>query len=195
MRTFISRILGRGGAGPADRLYDAIVAQARRRELYHDFGVPDTVDGRFEMIVLHGILLFDRLEGEGEPGSEIGQAVFDTMFADLDASLREMGVGDLSVGRRIRTMAEAFYGRAAAYRKAFEDAGRDPGELRAALRRNVFADCEPPPGALDALADYVIRCREVLAVQSLAAVAEGAIYFFDPAAPPVGEQHDGQGRQ
>src|SRR3546814_8966780 len=85
----------------ADRLYAAIVAQARHPAFYQDYGVPDTVDGRFEMIALHAFLLLHRLKQDPERTAKLGQAVYDAMFLDMDASLREMGAGDLGVGRRV----------------------------------------------------------------------------------------------
>ena len=96
-------------------LYGAIVAQARVRAFYQCYGVPDSVNGRFELIVLHAVLLVSRLAREAEPGRLIGQAVFDQFCDDMDANLREMGVGDLAVPRQMRGIGEAFYGRQRVY--------------------------------------------------------------------------------
>jgi cytochrome b pre-mRNA-processing protein 3 len=93
------------------RLYHAIVAQARAPVFFAGFGVPDTFDGRFELIALHGYLVLNRLKAEGPRMAELAQELFDVMFADFDRGLREMGVGDLGVGRQVKTMAQAFYGR------------------------------------------------------------------------------------
>src|SRR3954464_9479373 len=94
----------------AELAYCRIVEQARRPGFFTDCGVPDTVDGRFELICLHAFLYLHRLKREQQGASALGQRFFDTMFADFDRSLREMGTGDLSVGREIKRMAEAFYG-------------------------------------------------------------------------------------
>src|SRR5580692_7275438 len=90
------------------RLYGAAVAAAREPYCYAEHGVPDTLDGRFDLIGLHVFLLIDRLRFLPAPGQALAQAAFDAMFGDMDTALREMGVGDLSVGRRVRAMWEAF---------------------------------------------------------------------------------------
>ena len=107
-------------------LYGAIVAQARSVEFYTAYGVPDTVQGRFDLIVLHLVLLLDRLgRGEGS-GRDIGQKLFDVFCRDLDGNLREMGVGDLAVPKQMRRFAEAFYGRQTGLRHSLRR-GRRPG--------------------------------------------------------------------
>ncbi len=125
-------------------LYGVIVAQARSPTFYTSYGVPDTVEGRFDLIVLHLVLLLHRLardSGAGEaprpsPASEIGQRVFDSFCRDLDGNLREMGTGDLAVPKKMRRFGEAFYGRLGAYRAALAVA--DDQELEKALARNIF---------------------------------------------------------
>ena len=125
-------------------LYGAIVAQARLPAFYTLYGVEDTVEGRFELIVLHLVLLLRRLarrEGANTSAQHpfdpaLGQPLFDAFCRDLDDNLREMGVGDLAVPRRMRRFGEAFYGRQAAYDAAF--AAADEGELEKALARNIF---------------------------------------------------------
>jgi cytochrome b pre-mRNA-processing protein 3 len=116
LRELLERLVGAQArhAVPADRLYGAAVAQARNPAFYVECRVPDTLDGRFDLIVLHLCLLIRRLRREGETGATLAQALFDTTFDDMDRSLREMGVGDLGVGRRVKAMASAFYGRATA---------------------------------------------------------------------------------
>ncbi len=125
------------------QLYGAAVAAARAPYFYASLGVPDTLDGRFDLVGLHVFLLIRRLQALPPPGPALAQAVFDAMFNDMDLNLREMGVGDLSVGRRVRAMWEAFHGRSEAYRTALE-AG-DSNALAAALARNIWrrADGEP----------------------------------------------------
>src|ERR1700740_2313654 len=107
-----------------DDLYGAIVAQSRRAAFYIGYGVPDTIDGRFDLIVLHMVLLLARLDRGGLPARDLGQGLFDLFCRDLDANLREMGVGDLAVPKRMRQFAEAFYGRQAAYLAALGGQGR-----------------------------------------------------------------------
>jgi cytochrome b pre-mRNA-processing protein 3 len=161
---------------PQRRLYEAIVAQARQPWLYAEAGVPDTVEGRFEMIVLHAFLVIERLGGEGETARELAQQVFDEMFKDMDESLREMGVGDLAVGRRIKQMAQAFYGRSRAYRQALRDGGASGREaLIAALSRNVFAGVAEADAA--ALADYILGLRRRLAHQPVSQLLSGQAGF------------------
>ncbi|MCC5997396.1 MAG: hypothetical protein JJU18_13625 [Oceanicaulis sp.] len=152
-------------------LHRDVLEAARRPFLYGPQGAPDTVDGRFDLIVLHAILLFRRLREGGEPGKHAAQLVFDVMFDDLGAALREMGTGDLSVGKRIRAMGEAFYGRASAYEKPLADA--DAAAMAAAIARNMF-DAEPdgaPQAA--ALAGYALESARLLAAQSPEALMTG----------------------
>ena len=113
------RALGRLGHGRARRataatLYTALVEQARQPVFYARWGVPDSRDGRLELVTLHAILLMRRLREEGTPGRELAQAVLDRMFQDLDRHLREWGVGDPSVGKRMKELAQSFLGRVAA---------------------------------------------------------------------------------
>lgn len=160
-------------------LYARAVAQARLPEFYRAAGVPDTLDGRFELIALHAFLLLRRLKQEGEAGSALAQAMVDAMFADMDASLRELGVGDLGVAPRIKRMASGFYGRIAAYEAGL--AGAD-AELAEALRRNLYGTVEPGPAAVAALAGYLGAAAAALAEQAGAALLAGEARF---PAPPV----------
>jgi cytochrome b pre-mRNA-processing protein 3 len=179
----LRNLLRRSGAGEgAGLLYAAAVAQARQPGFFLHCGVPDTVDGRFDMISLHVHVVLRRLRQGGETAAETAQAVFDAMFADMDRSLREMGVGDLGVGRRVKAMARAFYGRVAAY-----DAGLDggAGALEDALKRNVFRAAEPVPGAPAILAAYMRRAARGLANQPLDALLAGRVAFGP--APAAGD--------
>lgn len=178
------------GQQAAEVLYDAIVAQARRPSFYTACGVPDTLDGRFELVVLHAFLTFRRLEAAGAETADFAQLLFDVLFRDMDRSLREIGVGDLSVGKKVRTMAEAFYGRVKAYERALQAPERVQGgdqegsELEAALRRNLYGTTEPKPAQLAVVADYLRRESEALAAQSTAALLAGEIVFGEaPEAP------------
>ena len=141
----------------AENLYAALVAQARRPEFYARLGVPDTLDGRFEMVTMHVFIALRRLKAEPRsPG--LGQSLVDLFVEDMDASLREMGAGDLGVGRRVKRMAQALYGRIAAYEQGL--AGPEE-QLIEALRRNIYATARgedgPDPAALAALAGYLRR--------------------------------------
>src|SRR5262245_14463402 len=146
-------------------VYAAIVALARRPWLYLKAGVPDTVNGRFDMIVLHHVLVMERLRDGGPATAAFSQALLETMFTDMDRSLREMGVGDLSVARQMRTLAGAYYGRAIAYRQAFAAADADPA-VAAVLARNLYP-AETPPPELDRLAAHAVAFRAALAATAL----------------------------
>jgi cytochrome b pre-mRNA-processing protein 3 len=119
---------------------------------FTELGVPDTPMGRYDLIVLHVFLVLRRLRAGGAPGRELAQALFDHMFGDIDLSLREMGVGDLSVGRKVKELAQGFYGRVAAYE---EGLARRDATLAAALRRNLYAGGEAAEANLEALEGYV----------------------------------------
>jgi cytochrome b pre-mRNA-processing protein 3 len=158
-------------------LYGAIVAQARNKVFYRNYGVADTVDGRFEMIVLHLALLLRRLDREAAAGRALGQGVFDWFCQDMDANLREMGTGDLGVPRKMRAIGEAFYGRRQVYDSILTSAVRP--DLVEPLVRNVFGG-EAVPGAA-ALADYVWQVDAALARQDGVALLGGALTFPKPA--------------
>ncbi len=160
-------------------LYGAAVAAARDPVLYRGLGVADTLDGRFDMVCLHAVLLIRRLGALPEPGPALSQAVFDAMFADMDVSLREMGVGDLGVGKRVRAMWEGLHGRAAAYGEAI--AAGDRAALAGALARNVWRG-EAPAGAADRLAGVALAQARHLAAQDLATLRRGAVSFLSGAA-------------
>ena len=125
----------------ARRLYSQAVDRARQPEFYLRRGVPDTPDGRFDMVVLHVVLVMRRLKRNHDQAAETAQALFDLMFADMDQNLREMGVGDVGVGPRVKAMAKGFFGRLAAYDLALT--AEDDSALCAALRRNLYRKCLP----------------------------------------------------
>jgi cytochrome b pre-mRNA-processing protein 3 len=155
-------------------LYGAAVAAARDPYLYAMLGVPDTLDGRFDAIVLHVYLVVRRLDQEPDPAPALAQAVFDAMFLDMDINLREMGVGDLSVGKRNRSMWEAFHGRSAAYAAAWQDTPA----LEAAIARNVWRGAEPPAGAAQALVRLARAQAAWLEGQGLDAMLRGEVTFL-----------------
>jgi cytochrome b pre-mRNA-processing protein 3 len=176
-------------------LYGQAVAQARQPFWYGPPptgpGVPDTLDGRFDMVGVFVFLLLDRLRTDPDKAAgELAQAVFDAMFADMDQSLREMGVGDLSVGKRVKAMWTAFNGRAYVYSAALTlaeqpqgDSGRGDADLLSALSRNVWRSEATVAGAT-VLGRYMLAARRVLAAQPLAALQAGQAAF--PAPPDAG---------
>lgn len=154
--------------------YGAIVERARHPVFYTDWGVPDTFDGRFEVLALHAVLVLHRLKAEHAATSAFAQSLFDTMFADLDRGVREMGATDLGVGRYVKSMARGFYGRIVAYEQGLAEGGE---ALRAALSRNLYGTAEPKREQLAAVADYTLRQSAALAVEPAAALLDGTVPF------------------
>ncbi len=138
----------------ARRLYICVIKQARQPGFYLYCGVPDTADGRFDMILLHAFLLLRRTKRDQDRTADLGQAFFDLMFADMDQNLREMGLGDLAVGKRVKGMAAAFYGRIQAYEDGL--AGNETA-LVDSLRRNLYRKTEPDDSQLSTVSDYMRR--------------------------------------
>ena len=168
-----------GTSGLGFELYTAAVAAARDPFLYVNLGVPDTLDGRFDLVSLHTFLVIQRLKREPAPGPALAQAVFDAMFSDMDINLREMGVSDLSVGKRVKAMWDAFNGRANAYATAL--AADDRHALEAALARNLWRGAAPPHGSAAALRRITVAQVLCLDAQPMSALAGGAVRFL-PAA-------------
>lgn len=146
------------------RLYAAAAAQARDPALYREGGAPDVIEGRFELYLIHVALVVNRLRGEGPRAQETNQVVFDAFLKGLDDALREMGVGDLSVGKKMRRLGEAFYGRAKGYAAALEP-GADPADLPALVARTLFADEPDADAHAAAMARYVRATADHLAAQ------------------------------
>ena len=130
----------KGSDGSADELYKVIVQQARQPVFYLDCGVPDSIGGRFEMVALHAYIAMRRLKNIDDEGAQAAQSLFDTLLTDMDRYMREMGIGDLGVGRRIKALAISFYGRVKAYDEALLG---EEGELVEALERNLLLDGSP----------------------------------------------------
>jgi cytochrome b pre-mRNA-processing protein 3 len=152
------------------RLYAEAAAHARQPALYLEGGAADSPEGRFEVYTLHVVLLLHRLKGQGEEAAETAQALFDAYVSNLDHGLREMGVGDISVGKKMRKLGEAFYGRVKHYDEAFA-ALPDEAALRDLIARTVLegrAGADPAP-----LAAYAVRAVAALAARPLAEVLEG----------------------
>ncbi len=157
-------------------LYVASVTAARRPVFYVALGVPDTLDGRFDCIGLHVYLVIRQLWKAPPPGPDVAQAIFDAMFADMDRSLREIGVGDLSVAKRNRAMWEAFHGRSLAYGEAL-DAGDEAG-LAAVAARNVWRG-EAAGDAPMRLARY-IRAADASLAGQVGGLLAGSVAFPEP---------------
>ncbi len=164
---------GRGNDRLIERLHAEIVAAARDPVLFTDYGIADDLDGRFESIALHAALVLRRLKQLPPPGPDIAQDLADAIFRHFDIGLREMGVSDTGVPRRMRDLAEAFLGRAGAYNEALVQAeGARSAPLAVALSRNVYAGHQD--GAR--LAVYVARLDAALAQMPLAEFLEGPIF-------------------
>lgn len=158
-------------------LYAAAVDRSREPFLYERFGAPDTVEGRFEIYTMHVMLLLDRLRGHGALAAQVSQELFDTYLSALDDALREMGVGDLSVGKKMRRLGEAFYGRAKSYEAALA-ALPDQTALQQLIARTVLAGAEGADGA--GLASYVVAQRDALAAQPLDEALDARLVWGAP---------------
>ena len=162
----------------ASALYASILEQARKPVFFASLGVPDDLDGRFETLALHVFLVLRRLKSDpSDPASRLARAVVEAFVSDMDRSLREMGAADLGVGRRVRAMTQALYGRIKAYEKALEESG--DGMLEAALRRNLYGTLTMPGLAdLATVARYVRRQHAALAAQPLSELRAGRVEFL-----------------
>ena len=152
----------------ARQLYECIVSQARQPDFYRRIGVLDTLEGRFEMIVLHLFLVLDRLSAFRPGSDELARTLSETFVTDMDDCMRELGVGDTSVPKKVKRAAIALGERSAAYKKAMK-AGRD--ELAEALRAcsGSLEEEQLSEDASRQLADYVLACQEKLAQQDFSA--------------------------
>lgn len=168
----------RGRETAANRLYLDAVAQARQPVFYLDYGVPDTTEGRFALVSLHVHLICRRLSREpAETGRDLSQALFDTMFADIDRNLREMGVGDLSVGKKIKKLAGGHYAAAQKVEWALED-GED---ALADTLRSIYGEAdETMAHHRSRLAQYVRAAIASLAGQDTGALLAGNVSFPSP---------------
>lgn len=162
----------------ADEFYAMAVSQARTPAFYARLGVPDRIDARFELYTLHVLLLILRLRQDGEAGGVLSQALFDTYVSALDNALRELGVGDIVVGKKMRRLGEALYGRMGSYETALT-AG-DAAGLAEALDRNVYEGAAVDGGR--ALAAYTLEAREGLAAQPVDALRASPAW---PAVPEI----------
>ncbi len=175
---FLSRIFRKRPAEAAGAaLYAAAARQAREPAFYTRIGAADSLEGRFELYTLHILLLLERLSGQGAQAAETSQAVFDAFVSNLDDALRDIGVGDLSMGKKMRKLAGAFYGRLATFQEAIAPLP-DSSALEAMLGRTVLEGAER--GDAVALTNYTIAAREVLAGQALAALLTGEVSWPKP---------------
>ena len=158
-------------------VYRAIVAQSRQPVFYAEWGVPDTVTGRFDMLSLHMSLVFRRLSGAGKAANDFAQALFDLFFKDMDRNLREMGAGDFSVPKKIRNMGNLFYGLMTNVNEAMERGDRAGAEE--VLRRNLFDGAEA--AQVGRLADYLEAEYAKLKLQPVDAVIGGKVQLGEAA--------------
>ena len=159
----------------AFELYTAMVTQARQPDFYAKLGVPDTLEGRFDLILVHAFVLFRRLKSD-DGDKDLAQAIFDVMFADLDQNMREMGIGDVGILKRIRKMSESYHGRVVAYEEGVQSGA---AELAAALNRNLYADASATDEQLMAMVGYVNDALAVLSKQAILDLQNGVVHFPD----------------
>ena len=156
-------------------LYDGIVEQARQPVFYIEFGVADQLEGRFDLIVLHLHLVLRPLSSGTDPqATKLAQKLFDAFFHDMDRSLRAIGVGDMSIGKKVKDMVRAFYGRSGAYEAALAES--DDAALVEALVKNLY-NGTPPDGGVDVLARYVRRTAAHLAETPVDRLIGGKVEF------------------
>ena len=162
-------------ADSASALYIASVQQSRLEKFYTEWGVPDNVDGRFDLIVLHLMLLIRRLRPQAEETKDLSQEILNIFFADMDRNFREMGVGDMSVGKHVKKAAKAFYGRAEIIEEGL-DGSKDA--LETSLMETLYRSVDVTKGDEKKMSLYVIETNNYLSQQSLKHILSGQIYFL-----------------
>ena len=172
MPSFLSKLFSRVHRRPARTLYAAILERARRPERFQEWGVPDTASGRFEVLALHLFLVMQQLRAEENGLSAFARTLSEEAVLDMDRNLREMGIGDLSVGGKVKSLAEALYGRFGAYAEGLEN---DNGALADALQRNFFAEAEGTPDAVSAVLQFLRREAAILAETEASVLLEGGL--------------------
>lgn len=172
----LSSLFSRAASNPPERaIYAQIVALARQPWLYRHAGVADTVTGRFDMITLHSFMVLERLAQPAQQAGDLGQRLFDQIFEDMDHNLREMGVGDLSVGKKIQKMTEVFFGACSGYRAALNaDEDEVAQKLKAALCRNITGE-KVATEHLNNLLEYTLRLRQHVENLDLATILAGKL--------------------
>jgi cytochrome b pre-mRNA-processing protein 3 len=158
----------------AGEIYGAIVTQARQPAFYARLGIPDTPNGRYEMVVVHLFLVLDRLRGEGVAADTVAQRLVDSFVSDMDDALRELGTGDTGVPRRVKRAAAGFYERGKAYREGIAAGGRS---LELALARYLAGTAD---AGIDELASYMRAAAAALAREQTADLIGGRAAFPDP---------------
>jgi cytochrome b pre-mRNA-processing protein 3 len=160
-------------------IYGEIIAQARQPLFYEGLGVPDSVEGRFDLLVLHSFLVMGRLKGKGGADTTEGHfanKIFSTMVEDLDSNLRELGVGDLTVGKKVRGLTEAFLGRAASYDEALKT--KDSELMARVVARNILGDeLLATSDKAKSLSAYVFAVNKELTDQSAERLMQGVVVF------------------
>ncbi len=189
-----SSLFRRSKPSTATRLYAAVVARSRHPALFGPNAMPDSFDGRFELLAMHLYLLHARLRDEGQAGKQLSQEVFDAFIDDMDAALREAAVGDQAVPKRINKMTRVYYGRAGVYDTVL---GPEPAEeqqreqaLTTILARNIFPDDEPEKNFMAAsrLARYMAHEHTHLQQQAADVVMEHAgVFMGDPVLPSAAD--------
>ncbi len=158
---------------PANLLYASAFNHARSTRFYVEYDVPDTLDGRFDLLLVHLFLIINRMQGEGRKGAQLAQALFDTTFADMDQGLRENGIGDMGLPKHMRRMMLAFNGRMHSYAE-----GLDKGNLEQVLARNLYGTLEEPdPDMLSRMAGYIQENVDWLEKQTSEDIFEGRVKF------------------
>jgi cytochrome b pre-mRNA-processing protein 3 len=163
----------------AGDIYGAIVTQARRPDFYGRLGVPDTPVGRYEMVVIHLFLVLERLRADPAAADDLARALIEAFVADMDDSVREMGTGDVGVGKKVRRAAAGFYERSRDYRAGL--AAPDRQQLARALARHAYAH-ESADDHADELASYMRAAGSALMRHDLASPIAEPIAFPAPAA-------------
>lgn len=161
-------------AEKASALYVKVVEQSRLPRFYIDHGVPDSVDGRFDMIIVHVMLLIRRLRGHGKDASDLSQEVLNLLFGDMDRNFREMGIGDMSIGKHVKKVAKAFYGRAEVIEEGLDKGAED---LASGLLETLYRSVENAEKNAADVAAYVIATDQHLAGQPLERILAGEVQF------------------
>lgn len=170
----------------ATELYGVVVAQARQPVFYRDWGVPDTPEGRYEMIALHLVLVLERLRAEGDAAQTLSRETIEAFVADMDDSLREMGVGDLTVPKKVKGAAAGVYARAEAFRNALA-ADAAPDALAAAISQFALQAASAKSQNIAALGRYVRQSSQHLAGLASAQALAGRLTFPPPMQPITGD--------
>lgn len=163
------------------RQYEAITEAARHPVFYSHWDVPDTVMGRFEMISLHLVLYFRNSRRAGDVAAKLAQEIVENFFQDVDHSIRELGVGDAVIPKRMKKLGKMFYGRAKSYEEALNKA--DKPALNEALRRNIHPKLADNAPAMDRLTDFIFHADQELAAVGDKNFVDGTVTFPTPELP------------